>query len=92
VKVLEVMHKEDDIIYYDFFTKDEYELIINEFFIQGGYDLPEELNPTSLGDLTEKDFSLLFECIGYDVLGFSEFDPIRHISAKHTMPSESGEA
>ena len=43
MRVLEVLHREDDEIYFDFFTKDEYEFIVNEFFIEGGYDLPKQL-------------------------------------------------
>ena len=92
MRVLEVLHREDDEIYFDFFTKDEYEFIVNEFFIEGGYDLPKQLKEKTLEELKEKDFKLLFEKIGYEVIGFSEFDESIHISYKDKMPSKAGEA
>lgn len=92
MRVLEVLHREKHEIYYDFFTQDEYKLIVNEFFIQGGYDLPLSLNNKSLEELEEEDFRILFEKIGYEVLGFSEFDEKRHLSGKFSIPKKTGEA
>ena len=79
-KVLEVMYTEDSEVYYDFFTKDEYKRIIKEFFIEGGYKLPKSIKNKTLGRLTQKDYTKLFELLGYNVLGFHNYDPTRHVT------------
>jgi len=86
MKVMEVMYREGREIYYDFFTKDEYKLVIDQFFIKGGYELPKSMKMKNIKRLTQKDYTELFELLGYDVLGFNKYDPDRHVE-QYTMGS-----
>ena len=92
MKVMEVMYKEGREVYYDFFTKDEYKLVIDQFFIEGGYELPKSMKTKNVKRLTQKDYKKLFELLGYNVLGFNQYDPQRHME-NHTVGSTAaGEA
>lgn len=92
MRVLEVMHREDDEIYYDYFTKDEYEMIVNEFFIEGGYDIPKDVSTHTLNELSEKDYKILFTKIGYTVLGFNKYDPEMHTTIKNRIPEKGAKS
>ena len=79
MRVMEVAFYESDQTSIDFIIEPDWTLWVTDFFIEGGLDIPPEINKTKpLKDLTEKDYKLFFEELGWDVLGFETYDPEVH--------------
>ncbi len=79
VRVMEVFHFTKDEMHVDYFTKKEYIEVIESFFIKGGLNIPAEVDDTkTIDELTEDDCKVFFEELGYDVAGFSNYNPDYH--------------
>ena len=62
MRVMEVAFYESDQTGIDFIIEPDWTLWVTDFFIEGGLDIPPEINMTKpLKDLTEKDYKLFFE-------------------------------
>ncbi len=92
-RVMEVLHIENDLLYFDFFHEAAWKKIVHTFFIEGGLSFPEKINPLKdINELTEEDYQLFFEEIGYEVIAFSEYDTEKHIKNMVKIPNKTGEA
>ena len=80
IKVMEVFYvTKDDKMHIDFFTEKEYIEVVEAFFLKGGLVLPPEIDDRkTISSLTEDDYKILFEELGYEVTGFSTYDPNVH--------------
>jgi len=79
IKVMEVFHFTKDEMHVDYFTEEEYIEVIESFFLKGGLTIPIEVDDTkSLEQLTDEDCKVFFEELGYEVTGFSTYDPNYH--------------
>ncbi len=86
-KVMEVFYIEKDkkLMYIDYFTKNDLEEIVENFFIKGGLPIPLRIDEgKTLKQLTEKDYTIFFEELGYEVTGFNKYD--KHIHHAYTVP------
>lgn len=79
MRVMEVAYHEDEATCIDFIPENDWPLWVKDFFIEGGLNIPIEINESkTLDNLTEKDYKLFFEELGWDVLGFFNYDPDIH--------------
>lgn len=92
-RVMEVIRiDEDDIIHTAFFQEREWRVIINSFFIEGGLDIPNKIDSfKTLDELSDADYSILFEELGYSVTGITEYDPELHIACSYPLPKNKKE-
>ena len=92
IRVMEVFYIEDEKMHIDFFKKEEWADIVEAFFIKGGLQLPEKINESKKPDqLTEDDYSIFFQELGYEVTGFSDYDPTQHCTQTIPWPHKSKE-
>jgi len=74
-RIMRVFHQEENKMHFDFFKKEEWSKIINAFFITGGLEIPDEINTEkTLDNLTEEDYTVFFEELGYTVVSFEDVD------------------
>lgn len=79
IKVMEVFHFTKDEMHVDYFTEKEYIEVIESFFLKGGLEFPNEIDDSkSISDLTDDDCKIFFEELGYEVTGFSTYNPEYH--------------
>ena len=88
IRVMEVFYIEDQKMYIDYFTKNEWNEIVEAFFIKGGLEIPEEIDVNKKANqLTEEDYTVFFKELGYEVSGFSYYDPLQHTQQTLPWPS-----
>jgi len=92
-RVIELLRIDNDsMVYTEFFKEKEWKVIINSFFIEGGLEIPNTVDiHKTLNDLNDSDFSILFEELGYNVVGINEYDPGRHIACSYPLTNKKGE-
>lgn len=79
IKVMEVFHFTKDEMHVDYFTEKEYIEVIESFFLKGGLEIPESIDDNkTISQLTDNDCKLFFEELGYEVTGFSTYNPEYH--------------
>ena len=76
---MEVFHFTKDQMHVDYFTEKEYIEVIESFFLKGGLEIPNDIDDTkSINELTDEDCKVFFEELGYEVTGFSTYNPDYH--------------
>lgn len=89
-RVMEVFHIEDDLMHFDYFPENVWNKVVTNFFIEGGLTFPEEIDQEkSISELTDDDYKLFFEEIGYEVIGFEKYDSSNHIKHVVNIPDET---
>jgi hypothetical protein len=72
-RIIRVFHTEEDRMYFDFFEKKEWPDIVKAFFLAGGLPIPDKVNQDkTIEELTEEDYAIFFEEIGYSVVNFED--------------------
>ena len=75
IRVMRVYYEEENIMHFDFFEKKEWLPIVNSFFLKGAVSIPTEISKTKTKqELTEEDYGIFFEKLGYVVIGFENVD------------------
>ena len=84
------MERKKNLMHIDYFTKKDMEDIVESFFIKGGLPIPLEVDETkTLNQLTEKDYSIFFKELGYEVTGFTKYDKDQHHSYTVAYPGST---